>query len=122
MDRPSVAGLGGVILFADQADVLAHWYERHLGLFFTREPDSHQWWCTLPGGTSFAIHQSKHPLGHERRHCEIAWLVEDLDAFVEHLGEIGATVDERQETPDGDFAWLDDPEGNRIELYQRREG
>ena len=46
----------------------------------------------------------------------------DLDAFVEHMGEIGATVDERQETPDGDFAWLDDPEGNRIELVQAREG
>jgi catechol 2,3-dioxygenase-like lactoylglutathione lyase family enzyme len=121
MDRPKVAGLGGVVLFADQADTLAHWYERHLGLFFTREPESHQWWCDLPGGPSFAIHQSRHPLGIERRHCEITWRVEDLDAFLEALGEDGLTVDERSETADGDFAWLDDPEGNRLELFQRRE-
>ena len=121
MDRPSVAGLGGVVLFADHADELVHWYERHLGLFFTREPDSHQWWCELPGGSAFAIHQSKQQLGHGRRHCEITWWVDDIDAFVEYLAETGVTVEERQETPDGDFAWLDDPEGNRIELFQRSE-
>ena len=23
-----------------------------------------------------------------------------------------------QETPDGDYAWFDDPEGNRVELWQ----
>lgn len=122
MVRPSVSGLGGVVLFADHADTLAHWYEHHLGLFFTREPDSHEWWCDVPGGVSFAIHQSKHSLGHERRHCEITWKVPDIDAFVEHLGELGVAVDERQETANGDFAWLDDPEGNRIELCQDRHG
>lgn len=119
MDRPSVAGIGGVVLFADNADTLADWYKRHLGIFFTREPDSHEWWSELSGGVAFAIHQTKHPLGHERRHCEIAWLVDDLDAFVEHLAEQGLTVDERQDAPEGDYAWLSDPEGNRIELVQR---
>jgi catechol-2,3-dioxygenase len=122
MDRPTVAGLAGVVLFADRADALAHWYEQYLGLFFSREPDSHEWWCQLPGGPAFAIHQARHPLGHERRHCEITWRVADLDALVEFLADQGLSVDERQETPGGDFAWLDDPEGNRIELYQSREG
>jgi catechol-2,3-dioxygenase len=120
MDRPTVAGLGGVVLFADHADTLAHWYERTLGLFFTREPGSHEWWSEVGGGPAFAIHQAKHPLGHDRRHCEITWRVTDLDVFLEHLAEMGITAEERQETPDGDFAWLDDPEGNRIELWQGR--
>lgn len=120
MDRPTVSGLGGVVLFADHADTLVHWYEAHLGLFFTREPGSHEWWSELKHGPAFAIHQAKHTLGHDRRHCEITWRVDDLDAFVEHLAELGVTVEERQETPDGDFAWLDDPEGNRIELWQGR--
>jgi len=119
VNRPSVAGIGGVVLFAGHADTLAHWYERHLGIFFTREPDSHQWWSDLPGGITFAIHQSKHPMGQERRHCEITWVVDDLDDFVEQLAELGLTVDERQDSPDGDHAWLSDPEGNRIELLQR---
>lgn len=120
MERQSVAGIGGVVLFADHADSLAHWYEKHLGLHFNREPESHFWWVELPG-TSFAIHQTNHPLGHEHRQVEITWVVADLDAFIEHLGELGATVEERQETSTGDFAWLDDPEGNRIELYQKPE-
>ncbi len=42
----------------------------------------------------------------------------DLDALTEQLGELGVTLAERQETIDGDFAWLDDPEGNRVELWQ----
>ena len=121
MPRPSVAGIGGVVLFADHADTLAHWYEQHLGIFFTREPGSHEWWAQLPDGHAFAIHQSKHSLGHDRRHCEVTWRVDDLDAFVEALGEGGITVDERQETADGDFVWFDDPEGNRIELWQAKE-
>jgi len=120
MERQNVAGIGGIVLFADHADTLAHWYEKHLGLHFTREPDTLFWWVDIPG-TAFAIHQSTHPLTHDRRHVEITWRVTDLDAFIEQLGEFGVTVDERQENSDGDFAWLDDPEGNRIELYQQPE-
>ena len=120
MERQSVTGIGGVVLFADHADSLAHWYEKHLGMHFTREPDTHFWWVELPG-TAFAIHQTNHPLGHDRRLVEVTWVVSDLDAFIEQLGESGLTVDERQETATGDFAWLSDPEGNRIELYQKPE-
>jgi catechol 2,3-dioxygenase-like lactoylglutathione lyase family enzyme len=120
MERQNVAGIGGIVLFADHADTLAHWYEKHLGLHFTREPDTHFWRVDLPG-MAFAIHQTTHPLTHDRRHVEITWRVTDLDAFIEQLGEFGVTVDERQENSDGDFAWLDDPEGNRIELYQQPE-
>ena len=117
MERQTVDGVGGVVLFADRADSLAHWYEDHLGLFFTREPGSHQWWCELPGA-AFAIHQAQHPLGHERRLVEITWRVHDLDHFIEHLAEAGVAVEERQETAEGDYAWFDDPEGNRVELWQ----
>ncbi len=120
MERQTVDGIGGVALFADHADALAHWYEKHLGLFFTREPGSHEWSCEL-AGAAFSIHQTKHPLGHDRRLVEITWRVHDLDAFVEHLGELGVTLDERQETADGDYVWFDDPEGNRVELWQEPE-
>lgn len=119
MDRPAVAGIGGVVLFADHADALVRWYEKHLGLFFGREPGSHEWWCELPG-TAFSIQQTKHPLGHDRRQVEITWRVDDLDAFVEQLGELGVTLEERQENAEGDYAWLGDPEGNRIELLQAK--
>lgn len=120
MDRQTVDGIGGVVLFADHADSLAQWYEKHLGIFFTREPGSHEWWCEL-GNAAFAIHQTKHPLGHDRRLVEITWRVANLDDFVEQLTDQGVAVDERQETADGDYAWFDDPEGNRIELWQEKD-
>ncbi len=122
MDRLAVLGLGGVVLYADQADRLAAWYEKHLGIFFNREPDSHEWRARLAGDVDFAINQTKHPIGQGRRHCETIWAVEDLDNFIEKLAEDGLTIDERQEGPDGDFAWFHDPEGNRIELFQRQSG
>ncbi len=118
MERLSVAGLAGVVLYASQPDVLAQWYQQHLGLFFSREPGSHVWWCDLPDGRAFSIQPTRQPAGSRVRHVEISWVVRDLDAFLERLGELGIAVDERQEGADGDHAWLDDPEGNRIELYQ----
>ena len=118
MDR-HIKSIGGIVIYADHADQLAHWYEKHLGLFFQREPGSHEWWCEFPGRTSFAIHQAKHPLGHERRQIDITWCVDDLDAALETLCEFGISARERQETADGDYAWFDDPEGNRVELWQQ---
>ena len=114
-----ITSIGGIALYADHADALAQWYEKHLGLYFQREPGSHEWWCEFPERTRFTIHQSKHPVGHDRRQLEITWCVDDLDAVVTRLGELGLSARERQETVDGDFAWLDDPEGNRVELWQR---
>lgn len=122
MDRLAVLGLGGVVLYADQADRLAAWYEKHLGIFFTREPESHEWRARLAGDVEFTINQTKHPIGQGRRHCETAWAVADLDDFIEKLAEDGLTIDERQEGAEGDFAWFLDPEGNRIELFQRHSG
>lgn len=120
MERQTVHGIGGVVLYADHADTLAQWYEKHLGIFFTREPGGHEWWCDCKGA-DFSIHQTKHPLGHARRLVEVSWIVSDLDDFVEYLADIGLTTVERQESHDGDSAWFDDPEGNRIELRQRQE-
>ena len=117
MDR-RIKSIGGIVIYADHADALAQWYEKHLGLHFQREPGSHEWWCEFPGRTSFAIHQAKHPVG-QKRQIDITWCVDDLDEFLERLCEMGVSARERQETVDGDYAWLDDPEGNRVELWQQ---
>ena len=71
---------------------------------------------------NFAIRQARPLLGTGRKHVELVWKVADLDDFIEHLGECGVTVEERQETPDGDFVFLSDPEGNRVALCQETNG
>lgn len=118
MAQGTVQGFGGIVLFADHADSLVDWYRQHFDLHFQREPDTHAWRCNL-GTVSFAIQQARTPRGTSRRQVEVSWLVDDLDAVLERLAEHGVAIDERQETAVGDYAWLDDPERNRLELCQR---
>ena len=45
--------------------------------------------------------------------------VDDLDAFLAQLAEAGVRIDPtRDAAPYGKFAWIWDPEGNRVELWQ----
>jgi predicted enzyme related to lactoylglutathione lyase len=47
------------------------------------------------------------------------FIVEDLDALLATLREEGVEIDPKREDYDyGRFAWIIDPEGNRIELWE----
>jgi predicted enzyme related to lactoylglutathione lyase len=50
--------------------------------------------------------------------------VRDLDAMLAQLRAAGAKVDEKVEEMEGfgRFGWFEDPEGNRIELWEPPEG
>jgi predicted enzyme related to lactoylglutathione lyase len=49
--------------------------------------------------------------------------VDDLDALLEQLRARGVQIDEKREDWDyGRFAWIMDPEGNRIELWEPPKG
>ena len=49
----------------------------------------------------------------------INFRVEDLDGLLEALRAEGVEIDpKREEFEYGRFAWIMDPEGNRIELWQ----
>lgn len=50
----------------------------------------------------------------------VNYRVDDLDALLTVLKEEGVETDEHREDYDyGRFAWIMDPEGNRIELWER---
>ena len=45
--------------------------------------------------------------------------VDDLNALLDQLEASGTTVDPKRETSEyGHFGWFNDPEGNRVELWQ----
>ena len=49
----------------------------------------------------------------------INYRVDDLDTLLTQLAAAGVLIDPKREDADyGRFAWITDPEGNRIELWQ----
>ncbi len=125
-----VTGVGGIFLKAADPERLHHWYEAHLGM---RRED----W----GGVSFRwkdAEQSHRREGRtlfaffpkDTRYFEpssapfmINFRVEDLAQTLAELAEEGVPIDDRrQEDENGKFAWIQDPEGNRIELWEPPEG
>lgn len=124
---PKVTGLGGVFFKADQPEELYAWYEKHLGLqrkdgvvlFRWREAAQDN-----PGTTVFAIfnRDSKY-FGPGPSPFMLNFRVDDLDGLLAQLRAAGISIDpKRDDSQFGRFAWITDPEGNRIELWQPPEG
>ena len=51
----------------------------------------------------------------------INYRVRNLEALLNQLRDSGVTVDRTQDEAYGRFAWLSDPEGNPIELFEEIE-
>ena len=68
-------------------------------------------WCLFPADTKY--------FGEGQQQAMINYRVDDLDALIEKLAAAGVTIDPKRENADyGRFAWITDPEGNRLELWQ----
>jgi predicted enzyme related to lactoylglutathione lyase len=116
-----VVGLGGVFFKARDPEKLYAWYEKHLGLtrsgsdavIFHHKGDESgaTVWSIFPADTRY-FDPSPAPF-------MINYRVEDLDALLEVLAAEGVPIDpKREEYEYGKFAWITDPEGNRIELWE----
>ena len=124
-----VTGIGGIFFKAKNAPALREWYKRHLGI------DVQEW-----GGAAFAWTDADgKPTGGTTAWSIAAadsdqfapgsapfminYRVEDLQAFVRALRAEGCNVlGNTEESEYGTFAWVMDPEGNKIELWQPPEG
>jgi len=121
-----VTGLGGLFFKADDPDKLYEWYEKHLGL--KREPDGSavvfRWReCedgNRPGETVWSIFKSNTKYFEpSQAPFMMNFRVDDLDYLLEQLRKEGVWIDEKREDGEyGRFAWIMDPEGNRIELWE----
>jgi predicted enzyme related to lactoylglutathione lyase len=122
---PRVTGIGGVFFKARDRAGLGEWYRRHLGIdvegggfavFRWREEKDPKRsgatvWSLFPEATEY--------FGSDAQRAMVNYRVADLDEVLAALRHEGVTVDERiEETPEGRFGWITDPEGNRIELWQ----
>lgn len=126
MGMTRVTGLGGVFFKADDPKKLYEWYEKHLGL--KPAPDGSG--VVFPwkyveelgrkGMTVWSIfRKDTEYFEPSRASFMLNYRVEDLDGLLEVLREEGVEIDPRRENYDyGRFAWIMDPEGNRIELWE----
>ncbi len=117
-----VIGLGGPFIKANDPAALAQWYERHLGIAFQCYGDT----CFAqfaPSDSGYQLvslfAQSSDYFAPSSKATMINFIVADLAALIEQLQAEGVTVDPKRESGEyGDFAWVMDPEGNKIELWQ----
>ncbi len=125
-----VTGIGGIFLQAENPESLYEWYEKHLGI--KREPHGqgamlHWREDENPerrGGTVWALFE-KHSeyFAPSRSPFMVNYRVDDLDGLLGALQAEGVEIDPKRENYDyGRFAWITDPEGNKIELWEPPKG
>ncbi len=119
-----VTGIGGIFFKATDPKTMYAWYERHLGL--TGDPSCVPFlWREHASGDEAMTIWSMKPV--TTKYFEpsqatfmINYRVADLTALVAALSTEGVTIDAQgvQDTEYGKFAWIMDPDGNRIELWE----
>ena len=119
-----VTGIGGVFFKSPDPKALTAWYAEHLGIKMNDWGGaSFDWTDEVPattGTTAWSIfpETSKH-FGEGPQTSMINYRVDDLDALLEKLAAAGVTIDpKREEAGFGKFAWIVDPDGNRVELWE----
>ena len=112
-----VLGIGGYFLRATGPAALRAWYRDALGL----DADENGLWNPDAGPTVFAAFEPEADyFGSRSQRTMINFRVRDLDAMLTQLRAAGADIPEDPQEMEGvgRFAWVVDPEGNRIELWQ----
>jgi len=117
-----VTGVGGIFIKSKNPKALSDWYRDVLGL------EVKAW-----GGAKLAYDAPGHPpvvvwspfpeasdyMAPSTRDFMINFAVDDMDAFIGRLTSKGVPILRRDDTdPNGRFAWLLDPDGTKIELWQ----
>lgn len=122
-----VTGIGGVF-FKSQSDnkTLLNWYEKHLGMTLAdfggailnwqddrAEDNGLTVWSVAEKDSGwFAPSQSSFMINYR---------IDDMDGMVGQLQEAGVEILQGPEAHEnGKFAWIMDPEGNKVELWEPR--
>ena len=117
-----VTGLGGVFVKSKNPQALAAWYHDMLGITMESwggaalrydaplHPPAVAW-TALPSDSKYMAPSS--------RDFMLDFGVDDLDAIIARLAAKGVKILKRDDSdPSGRFAWILDPDGTKIELWQ----
>lgn len=111
-----VTGIGGFIFRAKDPEALANWYKKSLGIERNK-------WEQQAGPTAFAPMPEDSDYFDKSQSFMLNFRVDDLDGMLKKLKankvKIVKAVEEYEGM--GRFASIEDPEGNRIELWEPSE-
>jgi predicted enzyme related to lactoylglutathione lyase len=120
-----VTGIGGIFFKARDPSTLYAWYEEHLGIQHGPHGEGAEFrWREADGGNDgmtvwSVFKEDTRYFDPGKSPFMINYRVEDLDALLKALEAEGVQIDPKRESyPYGKFAWIMDPEGNRIELWE----
>jgi predicted enzyme related to lactoylglutathione lyase len=123
-----VTGIGGIFLRARDPKALSAWYAQNLGIALSDYGGATFLWSdevpATTGMTTWSIFPDDTKYfgpgtAAGPQAAMVNYRVDDLDGLLEQLKSAGVTIDpKREDASYGRFAWIVDPEGNRIELWQ----
>ena len=113
----SITGIGGFFFRSRDPKALGEWYELHFGI---NSMQTGYVWNQQAGPTVFSpFREDTDYFGNMQQQFMLNFRVVDLEALLDELKAAGVKIDEkRMEEGFGKFAWVFDPEGNKIELWQ----
>jgi len=123
-----VKHIGGIFLYSNEPVFLAKWYKENLGCDYEYESEDKLYCLSLfyqdleEGAKRyqvFSIGKSKVALERlTHKHFTLNLRVTNMVATLAHLREKGVKTQGPEVHDEGTFAWLKDPEGNHIELWE----
>ena len=118
-----VTGIGGIFFQSADPVRLGAWYRDHLGLALTDwggvifpwggtdSPSGMTIWSPFAADTDYMAPGTANFM--------VNFRVDDLDALLAALRAEGCQVlDKTEQSEQGKFGWVIDPEGNKVELWQ----
>ncbi|MFW8593698.1 VOC family protein [Cribrihabitans neustonicus] len=120
-----VTGIGGVFIKArGDATALAEWYRDHLGLELSDFGGAVlNWRDDTAGDGGLTVWATAEADGDwfapSTASFMVNYRVDDMDGMITRLGDAGIPILKGPETfENGCFAWIMDPEGNKVELWE----
>jgi predicted enzyme related to lactoylglutathione lyase len=113
-------GVGGIFFRARDPKALSAWYEQHFGI---ARADATSLFFDGPSAAGMTVF-SHFPndtayFGPGTQQAMLNLRVENLDALLADLAAASVSIDpKRDDQAYGRFAWIIDPEGNRVELWE----
>jgi len=125
-----IDGIGGAFLFSNDTKKLATWYRDCLGMI----PEGEDTECNsiyksfeyrdlenpeIKRSIAWAIMPADQDIKDKPRTGKINYTVKNMEETLNHLRNKGVAIEKSEEYPSmGKFAWLKDPDGNSVELWE----